>query len=68
VEKFDKADGHLGLLDRTEKLLSQTKEIETSDTNIADDVASYINELRNNNNIQEAEDRIVQTQMISNGK
>ncbi|MCK5199860.1 MAG: hypothetical protein KAR21_15990, partial [Spirochaetales bacterium] len=57
MEKSDKADSHIGLLDRTEKLLSQTREPEKNDTDITDDITQYINELRKKKDIQETEDK-----------
>ena len=57
VEKPGKAEGHIGLLDRTEKLLSHTKEIESTNINTPEYVVNYLNEVLDNSNLQGSEDK-----------
>lgn len=56
MEKPGKAEGHIGLLDKTEKILSHSKEIEGTNIHAPDYVVNYLNKLLENNNLKESED------------
>ena len=57
MEKPGKAENHIGLLDRTEKLLSHTKEIESTNINTPEYVVNYLNKVLENCNLQESDDK-----------
>jgi len=55
VENTDKVDGHVGLLDRTEKFLSYPKTSDMKKTNAQMYVENYLNALGNINNLEESQ-------------
>lgn len=55
VEKTDNIDGHIGLLDRTRKILSNSPNTETKATKSQVYVENYLNALSHINNLDKAE-------------
>ena len=55
MENTDKVDGHVGLLDRTEKFLSHPRNTDKQITNAQMYVENYLNALSHINNLEESE-------------
>jgi len=59
VENSNKVDGHIGLLDRTEKLLSKSQGPSSKKTSAKAYVENYLNALNNINNLGTSEEKSI---------
>jgi len=59
VENSNKVDGHIGLLDRTEKLLSKSQGASSKKTSAQVYVENYLNALNNINNLDTSEEKSI---------
>ncbi len=59
MENSNKVDGHIGLLDRTEKLLSKSQGASSKKTSAQVYVENYLNALNNINNLDTSEEKSI---------